>query len=97
MSPELLEIRRERVRLLAAEVAKESGIPAVDILGRGRDPEVMRARHRLWSMLRDSGLTWLVIGVLVERNHTTVMAGVRKHRAEALPKSCERPTERRTA
>lgn len=80
MSPALLKIRRELAAQLAEGIAKETGIPAEDILGRGRDAQVVAARHRLWAMLHDAGISYSSLGKVLDRDHTTVLYAVRKVR-----------------
>lgn len=83
MSPELLEVRRERALLLAAELSRETGVPVRDILSRDKDPETVAVRHRLWAMLNDAGMSLSVIGAVLDRDHTTIRAGVIKARQRA--------------
>lgn len=66
------EARRERAVMLATAISAETGIPVEDILGRRRDPEVVAARHRLWTMLHDSGLSLSAIGLAVGVDHSSV-------------------------
>lgn len=78
MSPELLDIRQEGVRLLAATLAEETGIPVAEILGDGRDAQVVAVRHRLWAMLHGTGLSLTAIGMITGRHHTTILHAIRK-------------------
>lgn len=80
MSPALLHVRREMAIALARSLSKETGIPVDDILGRSKDAVVLEVRHRLWSMLIDKGLSSVAVGKVVERNHATILHGVRLHR-----------------
>lgn len=78
MDDAMLELRKERARLFADQVAAESGLPVSSILGRSRDPEVVAARHRLWLRLYDSGLSMLTIARLMSVDHTSVIGALRK-------------------
>jgi chromosomal replication initiation ATPase DnaA len=80
MSPALLAIRKERARLLAEMIGEEMGLPPEDILGVGRDRVVIAARHRLWRMLIDSGLSLNVVAEVVNCHHTTIHYAMRKLR-----------------
>lgn len=54
-----------------------------DDTGRERGARVVRARHRLWTVLLDTlGLSYPDCAALFEVDHTTVMHAVRKRRAE---------------
>lgn len=103
MSPELLAVRQERVRLLAATLAAETGIPVSDILGSSKEAAIVAVRHRLWSMLRETGLSLPALAAVLGRNHTTILAGIRRHAERTGPASRERPVagsddeQRRTA
>lgn len=77
MDPALLEIRRERMRILAEWLAEETGVPASSILGRSHDAVVVAARHRLWRVMRDSGLSVNAVAIVVERHHTSVLYALR--------------------
>lgn len=77
MDPALLEIRRERMRILADWLAEETGIPASSILGRSHDAMAVAVRHRLWRIMRDSGLSINAVSMVVGRHHTSVMYALR--------------------
>ena len=78
MPPELLAIRRERAQALAEELAAETKIPVDCIMGDSHDPNVVEVRHRLWRMLHESGLSTPAIGAAVGRDHTTILAALKK-------------------
>lgn len=74
----LLRARRESALALAGRLAEESGIPVECILGRSHDPQVVDVRHRWWRMLKESGLSFAAVGLVVGRHHTTILAAVQK-------------------
>ena len=78
MDADLLKIRRERARLLAEKLAEEHTLTADSILGRGRDPQLVAQRHRLWRMLWDAGMPSSAIAQVCEVNHSTVIHALRK-------------------
>ncbi len=80
MPAELLAIRKERARTLAETLAQETGVPVADILGRRRFAAVVAVRHRLWRMLRDTGMTYLDLAEVLGVDHTSVIAAVKKAR-----------------
>lgn len=94
MDPSLLQIRRDRARLLAEALAEETGIPSSSILGRSRDPEVVPVRHRLWRMLWDAGLSMSALGEVCGVDHTTIRAALRK---QGLATARPRPAQIRGA
>lgn len=87
-SSKLCSIRRERAQKLAEALSEETGVPLESILGDDRDPEVVPVRHRLWLMLRETGLSFPAIAAAVGRDHSTIWAGVRK--ASGLPTKCSK-------
>jgi hypothetical protein len=67
------------------DVAIEHGLSVDDIIGRDRSIHVARARHVAMFKLRQIGLSTPVIGkMLGGRDHTTVLHGIRRVRAEAV-------------
>jgi chromosomal replication initiation ATPase DnaA len=78
VNEKLLEVRRERARLLAEEVSKETGVPVECLFGREKDPEIVAARHRFWLMLRDTGLSYPAIAAAVGADHTSIRYAVVK-------------------
>lgn len=66
------------VERLVAEVAETHGVAVADILGRSRSAPFVAARHAVWARLRvNHGWSWPAIGREFDRDHTTVMYGVR--------------------
>ncbi len=59
------------------------GVPRDLVLGRSRPKSVAFARNRLYAELSRTGLSYPEIGSLLDRDHTTVMAGVRRARRTA--------------
>jgi chromosomal replication initiation ATPase DnaA len=74
----MVEKQRAAVAEVAAPIAEETGVPIGLIMGRDRTREVSAARHRLMAALWRQGhsVTW--IARVLERDHTTVMSGLRK-------------------
>lgn len=88
-SPEEAYLQRElrgfkvQAMTLARLVAKETTIPFAAIVGRSRHPNVVRARHRVWSILRhERGWSTTLIGKVFERDATTVLHGTRREVAQ---------------
>lgn len=77
----------EQVAAIVADVARETGVDAADIIGRARARKVARARHEAMRRIRDRFpvLTLPDIGALFGRHHTTVLDAIRKESENALP------------
>lgn len=75
-----------KVRDAAVQVAAKSfDIGPADILGEDRSRQVAYGRHYAMWLLREMGYSFPQIGRQLNKDHTTVIAGVRGHakRAEA--------------
>jgi chromosomal replication initiation ATPase DnaA len=75
----LKDHRTACVRALAERIAAETPfVSAEDILGRKRTPSVMRARHRMYAELWMEGLSIAEVARLLDREHATIIHGLRK-------------------
>lgn len=64
-------------------VCARRGFSRDELCGRLRTRALSRARHELWCLILDHPERYYShneIGRLVERDHTTVLAGIRAHR-----------------
>jgi hypothetical protein len=67
-----------RVRLYACIAAANHGTSIARIMGEGRcRPEVL-ARREIWRRLHDDGFSLAAIGRFTNRDHSTVIHGLRK-------------------
>lgn len=67
------------------EVARSHHVTQGEVVGRTRRLTPTKARHELWRRLRDEhGFSYPEIGSLFDRDHTTIMAGIRNARARQL-------------
>lgn len=66
---------------VVAQVAHKHGLAPKDILSASRTAPIVRARHECWRRLRERGWSYPAIARAFDRDHTTVLAGVRKVRA----------------
>ena len=73
--------KRELLRAVVAKVADVHQVTATAIMGRSRYKSVARARMVVMFELRGLGFSYPEVGRLVGRDHTTVMAAVRRCRA----------------
>lgn len=64
---------------LAAHIAKKHGVLPRELLSDSHEHAASAARHEFWFWLREQSLSYPRIGKLVDRDHTTVMSGIRKH------------------
>jgi len=76
---------------LVLEFAEARGVEVHELLGRddkrkGRSGELHNLRNECWAMLRDeTSLSYPQIGRMFSgRDHTTIMTGVKKHRATTM-------------
>ncbi|MBX3228038.1 MAG: hypothetical protein KIT84_27565 [Labilithrix sp.] len=80
-------IDRDLTELLD-DVCRRHHVTRDDVCGRGRTRAVSAARQELWWRLRNhptTAFSYLEIGRLFDRNHTTVLFGVRAWEARASP------------
>lgn len=72
---------------LLRDVSSEFFVPMFEVLGRTRRPTPTKARHEVWRRLRDDyEFSFNEIAALFDRDHTTVMNGIRKARARIKAK-----------
>ena len=74
----LAEHRMSRAMSAAKQVETETGLPAIVILSRCREPDIVAARYRVIQILHDSGMPMAAIGRCLRMHHTSVMHGLRK-------------------
>ncbi len=73
-------VERDLVDLLD-RVCAGRGVTRDEVCGRGRTRTVALARHELWWHLRAArDFSYEEIGRLFERNHSTVLHGIRAYR-----------------
>lgn len=79
------------LRRLMEEVAAQHGLTGSDILGRRRDMQIADARAHAAYELRRHGPSLTQLGTLMRRDHTTILAALRRWpaRAAALGIPCE--------
>jgi chromosomal replication initiation ATPase DnaA len=77
-------LERLGARVLADRTASEFGVVLADILdGERRSRSIVRARHRLWCLLRHTlDLSYLEMEQVFEADHTTILNAVRKRERE---------------
>ena len=76
-----------RVRHLAETarlVAAEHGVTLAEMLGRRHVTQYARARQKLWAIAYEQIPSLMVLGDIFDRDHTTILAGIRAHRARVL-------------
>jgi chromosomal replication initiation ATPase DnaA len=65
------------IRAIVRQVAKLTGIPQEDILSPKRDRATARARQMVMWKARQEGHSFPAIGKALQRDHTSVLHGVR--------------------
>jgi len=63
---------------IIAEVAEECGISPATILGRDKTAPIARARQIVMFEARKAGFSLTQIGRVLGRDHTTILAGIRR-------------------
>lgn len=71
---------KDRYRRIITNVAEAYGFTYQDIMGRSKTHELVVARHHCYDSLMRCGLSYAAAGRLMDRDHTTVIYGVRQHR-----------------
>lgn len=75
---------------VATNICAAARIPLDEAMGEARWPDVVRVRHRIWTVLHDTlGLGWSEMRRLFEVDHTTIMAAVRKQHARLAAEHAE--------
>lgn len=68
------------VQEILAEVAKKYGVTVLELVGDRRDRMIVRARQEaMWRCSKETGKSGAAIARLMRRDHTSVIAGVRRH------------------
>lgn len=71
-------------RQIMADIAAKHGVTVAAIYGpSGERRRVVPARQETYAVLRERGWSYPKIGALLARDHTTVIYGVRAHKARA--------------
>lgn len=71
----LQRLQRRGLEPLVDSVCERHHVPRADVLGRRRHASIQRARNALYAALRETGLSTVEIGYLLDRDHTTVLHG----------------------
>lgn len=71
---------REQFQAILGEVAFDHMVGEREILGTGKTKEVSRARQAFYLRLLEAGRTCSEIARLLNRDHTTVLYGIRRAR-----------------
>ena len=73
--------RRDVVNEIAIAVSAETGIPKAMIYGKSRRRNVAEARQLVMYIAHLRGLSTTLIGMCLDRDHTTVMHGIKAEKA----------------
>lgn len=69
---------RAEIMAIVDNVAQAHGLSHADILGPSRYANIVRARHECFGMAFEAGFTATEIGRAMNRDHTSVLNGVKK-------------------
>ena len=70
-----------RPQVVLLEACRAAGTTVEAVRRRDKRERQSAARQLVWAILRSSGLSWWAIAILVDRDHSTVIYGVRRVRA----------------
>lgn len=79
---------------LAEEVAARHHLTLDELLGRSRHQPESVARRELWARVYAVLPSFTRVGLIFDRDHTSILLAVRKYRAES-PATCNRTGDRR--
>lgn len=73
-----------KARRILAEVAQGHGLSVFDLTGKTQFAHIARARHEaMFRIYRETRLSSVQVGALLNRDHSTVLYGIRKHAERA--------------
>lgn len=73
----------QSMRGILADVSARHGVPVDAIMGRERTQRITRARQEAMALARQGGRSLEQIARVFQRDHTTVMDGIRRHEERA--------------
>ncbi|WP_437309942.1 helix-turn-helix domain-containing protein [Sorangium sp. So ce388] len=74
----LIQLEREGLLQDVNRICTEGNVLIEEVFSRSRRAHIARARHRLWLWLHvEKGWSYPAIGDRFDRDHTTIMSGVR--------------------
>lgn len=76
-----LRLSSSKVLNFSALICQRNDVRLSDVIGRARERHITAVRHFIWSELYAQGYSFPEIGREFGRDHTTVLAGVRRHNA----------------
>lgn len=71
-----------RLKLLVLPMVEEFDIPWAVLVSPSREGHLLKPRRKIWHMLRNEGLSLPQIGKMFNRDHTTIMHGLREYENE---------------
>lgn len=75
--PEKVLPTLDDARSIVEQVARRHAIGILELMGSDRSRRLVRPRWHAYSALREAGFSYPVIGKIMNRDHSTVMHGVR--------------------
>ena len=71
-----------KMRRILAEVATEAGLTIDEIKSRTRKRDIVRPRQLSWIKMREAGFTFHQIANFFDMDHSTIVDGVKRIKAE---------------
>ena len=69
---------RQFTMALIEMIAREHGVTMAELMGVSRRQKYCIARREIWRVLRDQGISLPRIGRMFNRDHTTILHGLRR-------------------
>lgn len=73
-------LRGFKAREAVTPILERSKVPWSVVTGPRRFPHIVSVRREVFSALRDLGYSLTKIGLICNREHTTVLIGLRRHK-----------------
>lgn len=78
LDPFMPSFKQSQAQRMAEIAAKRYGVSVEDVLGPSKEKHFVEARRYAWKMARRSGWSLTEIGRAFNRDHTTILVGLRK-------------------
>lgn len=77
----VIGLRRGKINEIVQQVSDLTCISVKDIMGKSRKAPITKARHLVWFVARQQGMTLQQIARAFDRDHTTVLHGIQREEA----------------
>lgn len=77
----VIGLRRGKINEIVQQVSEFTCISVKDIMGKSRKAPITQARHLVWFVARQQGMTLQQIARAFDRDHTTILHGIQREEA----------------